>query len=162
MKKNLMISALCLVLVVFINHIASAGSNTLLLTGGVQGSIPWSGFEYEYKTGHFGIGADIEGSYGSSAFLAGARAHLITRGYFAPESSNINGFVGMNLGSEVFIGYNPGEYLFTFDPSLTLGIDLRYKSLVGRLEAGYNPVYFFYNSTWVNSLIIKLGFGLSF
>jgi len=162
MARAIAIFLLCIAVVMFIPEKVSAGYNSLLATAAMQGSILWSGIEYEYRIKHFGLGFDLEGSYVSSDFIGGVCTHLITRGYFLPEGSTINGFLGLNLGTELFVGYGPGEVVVTFDPSLTLGLDVNYKNFIGRIESGYNPVMFFYDGSWVHSVMVKIGIGLSF
>jgi len=139
----------------------------MVFTTSYQGSIPWGGIELEYRTGHLGLGIDLAGGFMFNSYLGsivGSRAILFLRGYFLPDEPSVNGFVGLNSGADVFIGIDTPEVVMAVDSSVTLGLEVRLGTFIGRLEAGYNPVYLFdqYNAYFVHSFMTKMGLGFSF
>lgn len=146
---------------------SAASTGNMVFTTSYQGSIPWGGLEFEFRTGHLGLGLDLAGGLLYNSYLGnivGSRAIVFVRGYFIPNEPAFNGFVGVNSGADVFIGIDTPDVVIAIDSSITLGLEVRLASFVGRLEAGYNPVYLFDDSDsyFVHSFMTKLGLGFSF
>lgn len=168
MKKVALSSVVVLVCMLSVMSTSSAASSSnMVFTTSYQGSIPWGGVEFELRTGQLGLGLDLAGGLLFNSYLGsivGSRAILFLRGYFLPNEPSVNGFVGLNSGADVFIGIDTPDIVIAIDSSVTLGLEVRLRSFVGRLEAGYNPVYLFDQSDayFVHSFMTKLGLGFSF
>lgn len=165
MVRKTAVTALAVIVIIGIMSqtiVATEKRSSLLLMATAMFSPGFQlGLEYEYRWPYFGLGFDVVSNFIVPEQFFSLQGHMLGKTY-ANFTKNLSGFIGFGVGAGV-IDLDYTDMMFSIDANVTLGLELRTGSFIGRIEGGYNPFFpIGYYEPVVHTGIIRLGLGFIF